>query len=117
MSRAPTPNNRRVEHEAQLLRCLGTVMRAARRQSKIKHEGMAQHLGVSPAAVTSWETGLHRPPIGHLYLWGRHCGLPLSEMFRLVEKHLPGMIEADTVATRLAQDVAATRLKEAGKPA
>lgn len=50
----------------------------ARRHANLSQGDLAEYLGLSKRAISSFETGTRSPRIGYLRLWAERCGIELE---------------------------------------
>lgn len=62
---------------------IGNQIKNLRLRRGITQEGMAQHLGVTPQAVSKWERGVATPDIGMLPDISAYFGVTIDELFAL----------------------------------
>jgi transcriptional regulator with XRE-family HTH domain len=67
-------------------RALGRVIKTARRKTGMKAHDLADRIGITPQAMSQWETGKVLPNLSNLRTAALVLGLPLSRMFEFAER-------------------------------
>ena len=62
---------------------IGNQIKQLRLRRGITQEAMAQHLGITPQAVSKWERGAATPDIGMLPDISAYFGVTIDELFAL----------------------------------
>ena len=62
---------------------IGNQIKALRQRRGVTQESLAQHLGVTPQAVSKWERGVATPDIGMLPDISAYFGVTIDELFAL----------------------------------
>ncbi len=65
---------------------IGNQIKSLRQRRGITQEAMAQHLGVTPQAISKWERGITTPDIGLLPEISAYFGVTIDEMFALSDE-------------------------------
>lgn len=82
MARRPGPDAKRsAKGRPTIEDDIGRRLRAHREQRKLSLRELARRLGISPSAISQFETGKARPSVGTLYAIVTELGISLDELF------------------------------------
>lgn len=74
------------KEKAETARTLGEILKAHRAACKMTQEFVAEALGVSPQAVSKWESGASDPSTANLIAIAKLYGVSAEEILRKVRK-------------------------------
>ncbi len=65
---------------------LGRTMKAIRKAQRVKGHAVAEDIGLTPVAVSNWETGKTVPEIRHLFSFCDRLGVPIWRVLARAER-------------------------------
>lgn len=88
---------RRLDVETDIARHLGPVLRQARKRRGLQSQEVAELLGITPQAVSVWETGKIVPVLGNLVRLCRLYRIRLSDLTEVISDAMTPTVKPDDI--------------------